>query len=306
MYIKSPLYYNGNKYSLLNKIIPRIPKNSKGCFYDLFGGSGTVSINMAKYYNKVYYNELNPVSFKMFKWALFDADPKHIRKRMIDLDHKYGFIIDIDSQQRESLVASRKSNLTKEYKGWKRMIQEERINTDADPELLFIASCYSFSNTMKFKNDGYLQSSWGVYNFSEKYIEKFDNLKTINNIHINKGSFSELDISKLTEDDFVYLDPPYWGTQANYNKTWNWNQEEELIQFCNELIKNNIKFAMSNVFSNKGKTNDHLIKWAKNNNLKVHHFNHNYHINGSAGIADEVLITNHIPPGYTEQISFNF
>ena len=55
-----------------------------------------------------------------------------------------------------------------------------------------------------------------------------------------------------------------------------------------------MKFAMSNVFENKGLRNEELIEW--NKKYKVHHYNMNY--NGSnyqrkESKADEVLITNY-------------
>ena len=44
MYYRSPIPYMGNKYKLLKHILPLFPKTCK-TFIDLFGGSGTVSMN---------------------------------------------------------------------------------------------------------------------------------------------------------------------------------------------------------------------------------------------------------------------
>lgn len=58
MYVKSPIFYMGNKYDLLKKIIPKFPSNKEiDTFIDAFGGSGTVSLNVN--YNNIIYNELN-------------------------------------------------------------------------------------------------------------------------------------------------------------------------------------------------------------------------------------------------------
>lgn len=39
-YIKSPIFYMGNKYRLLPQLLPLFPSNID-TFYDLFGGSGS-------------------------------------------------------------------------------------------------------------------------------------------------------------------------------------------------------------------------------------------------------------------------
>lgn len=60
-----------------------------------------------------------------------------------------------------------------------------------------------------------------------------------------------------------------------------------------------IKFALSNVLSHKGKTNEILLEWAKNYNYNVHHLNANYkNCNYQTNArenkeSDEVLITNY-------------
>lgn len=55
-YIKSPINYIGNKYKLLPDITPLFPKKID-TFIDLFGGSGTVLLNV--YANKYIYNDIN-------------------------------------------------------------------------------------------------------------------------------------------------------------------------------------------------------------------------------------------------------
>jgi site-specific DNA-adenine methylase len=46
----------GNKYDLIEQLIPLFPDNID-TFYDLFGGSAVLSINVKA--NKTVYNELN-------------------------------------------------------------------------------------------------------------------------------------------------------------------------------------------------------------------------------------------------------
>ena len=56
-YIRSPIFYMGNKLRLLPKLVPLFPKDV-ATFYDVFGGSGCVAANaIAK---RVVYNEIYP------------------------------------------------------------------------------------------------------------------------------------------------------------------------------------------------------------------------------------------------------
>ena len=64
MFVKSPIFYMGNKYELLDQIEPFFPQDIK-TFYDIFGGSGCVSMN-AQCSNLVY-NELNPYVVALYK-----------------------------------------------------------------------------------------------------------------------------------------------------------------------------------------------------------------------------------------------
>lgn len=51
VYIKSPIFYMGNKYKLLDQLIPFFPTDIN-VFYDIFGGSGVVSANVSAKYIK--------------------------------------------------------------------------------------------------------------------------------------------------------------------------------------------------------------------------------------------------------------
>lgn len=113
------------------------------------------------------------------------------------------------------------------------------------------------------------------------------------------NDFAKADLSALTKDDFVYCDPPYLITCATYNEQDGWNEtkEQELLELLDTLNERGVKFALSNVFENKGKSNDKLKVWAEQYN--VHYLNHtygncNYHAKDKASNSTvEVLITNY-------------
>ena len=72
-------------------------------------------------------------------------------------------------------------------------------------------------------------------------------------------------------------------TTGTYNdgkrgfKGWTENEEKQLLKTLDNLDKQNIKFALSNVLGHKGKSNDILKSWvASNSNYKINFIDFNY------------------------------
>lgn len=293
--IKSPMFYNGNKYTLLDELKPLIPKNKDGVFYDVFGGSGTMSLNFTNSYKKVVYSEIQNYVYRMFKWSISIDESKlaDLRAKVYALDDKYNCYMKSLSDKE---IRANKQDITEtpEYKGWLKYLENEKITMDSDADMLWISSTLAFSHTLKFTKDGYLGKSYGAKAILNSFFEDFltANITGKNIECINRG-FSEFPLEDVGESDFVYLDPPYFQTKGNYNKFWKWEDEMALFAFCEELNRRGIKWGMSNVFSNKDIVNEHLIEWCKKNGWVVHHFKKIYAVNGSSGDADEVFICNY-------------
>ena len=85
-YKKSPIPYMGNKYKILEYLIPNFPKHID-TFYDLFGGSGVVSGNIEDA-NQIVYNELNENIYNLVK--LFkEYEPFEIINRIEEYVEEY-------------------------------------------------------------------------------------------------------------------------------------------------------------------------------------------------------------------------
>ena len=113
-------------------------------------------------------------------------------------------------------------------------------------------------------------------------------------------SYDKFDISILTQNSLVYCDPPYLIATASYNENGAWTSQDEigLLAFLDGLNKKNIRFALSNVLTHKGKKNEILVDWISNNGYNVHHLNSNYsnsnyQVKDRQTKSDEVLITNY-------------
>ena len=281
-YIKSPLNYIGGKFKLLEQIIPLFPRNINS-FVDMFSGGANVGINATA--NKYIFNDMNYRINEMFRFFQ-NSDPivliNSIEKRIKELE--------LSRTNEEAYLRFRS-----EY------------NRNPNPLDLYILSSYSynyqfrFNNAMQFNNPFGRNRSHFSDNMKKNLINFVARLQQIDAVFTDK-LFTEYDISSLSPDDFVYLDPPYLITTGSYNdgnrgfSDWNTQQEKKLYSLMVTLMRQNIKFALSNVLSHKGKNNSLLCDFINEYNLNVHHLTHTYKnssYNTKSASSDEVLITNY-------------
>ena len=279
-YIKSPINYAGGKYRLLKKIIPMFPSNIN-TFVDLFGGAFNVGINVEA--EHIIYNDIINYLPELFEyWS--NTDIYEINK-YIDNTIKEN---DLSSTNNDSFISFRR-----------------KYNDTKDIRDLFILVCYSFNYQMRFNNNHQYNSSYGkeastmndsIRNNLNRFVNKLHNGDFI---FCNKN-FIDFDFSDFNENDFVYCDSPYSigvGVYQDGKRGFNgWSKEDDkkLFNILDKLNDKGVKFAMSNVFENKGLTNDELIEWSKK--YSVHHLSMNYsgaNYQRENSKSDEVLITNY-------------
>jgi DNA adenine methylase len=130
-----------------------------------------------------------------------------------------------------------------------------------------------------------------VYNALSDYF----NLNATKKIQWFNQDFKKfLSVIEHKENDLIYLDPPYLITFSEYNKLWNEQTEQDLLQLLDNLNKKNINFAVSNVTHYKGKENTQFIDWSKRYNSYQIKSNYiSYHDNTIKNF-NEVLVTNYM------------
>lgn len=276
-YIKSPLNYTGNKYNLLPQILPLFPDNIDR-FYDLFGGSGTVGVNINC--NKIIYNEYNKFIYELVQYI----GTCNVEQEIKEID-----------------------NLITEYKLGKNTkdeyyyFRDNVYNINPSPRLLFILSCFSLNYSIRFNHQGKFNQSCGNRSFSEdmrqRFVEFNNKIKSIDIKFLNH-SYNEIKIDKLKANDFIYLDPPYLPTITSYTENGGWTpkKEQQMYDFLDNLNKQNIKFAMSNISIYRNEINHMLNKWSQNykvHNLDYTYKNNNSHQKDNTALTQEVLITNY-------------
>ena len=264
----SPIFYMGNKKKLINKgLIELFPKNIS-MFVDLFAGSGVVSMNTEA--SKYIINDIdtNLIDlYNMFKFTEADTIIEHIESRI----EEYGLARE-RTKRNEFKDKEKIERYKKAYMSLRSDYNKNKTVLD-----FYTLMFYSFSQQFRFNNKGEFNMPCGNDCFSDKnkeYIRDGRDFFKNDNVIITNNDFRKLKISKLDNNSFVYLDPPYLDTTATYNENGGWTikDEQDLYNICEELDSNGIKFGMSNVFINKGKTNDKLIEWCNKNKWNVYTF----------------------------------
>ncbi len=298
--IQSPLFYMGNKYNLLSQLKPLFPPNID-TFYDLFGGGGSISLNIKA--NKVIYNELNTnvyELFSLFTKYTYQEIIEHINKRVKEF-RLPTLSCDVRTKHYQEEY---KQEHNKNYLKFRKFYNESNRNY-LD---LYTLTFFSFCNLIRFNSKNEFNMPFG----NRCYLKEHDyqianacyriskqNIETKNEDALN---YIKNNFYKFKQNDFIYLDPPYLNTTAVYNEKgafggWSIDDDYRLFNLLELLNARGIKWGLSNVFKNKEYTNEHLIKWCEDNNWNVNHLDKEYASLGK-GISntDEVYICNYETP----------
>lgn len=289
--INSPLNYTGNKWKLLNQIIPLIDETCE-TFIDVFAGSGLVGLNVNA--KKVILNDNYDITIELLNY--FQANTtKRIINSMDGIIAKYGFT-DSNKYGLHYYKEEKHEGLSRYNKNAFNKLKEE-YNKKPTPEKLFALVIFGFNHYIRFNKEGLYNVPVGKVDYStslRKKTEEYCSAFKTKNVVITNYDFRNKKIYR-DKKAFYYFDPPYLITDAPYNVFWSEKEEKELITILEDLNSKNIKFALSNVIESNGKSNDILKKWSKGYN--VHYLNRKYlnsnYRKKNITIAKEVLITNY-------------
>lgn len=261
--IQSPLNYTGGKYKLLPQILPLFPKDIN-CFVDLFCGGCNVGINVcAKKY--VYNDSCEPLInlysvMQTLDSASFIEKIETVIKRYGLSDVKlYGYDF-YNCNSSDGLGVYNRDKYMKLRADFN-ALKERNVDYYV---MLYVLIVYAFNNQIRFNRNGEFNLPPGKRDFNQKMhskVENFIELLQNQNATFIHSDFREIEIDKLTDKDFVYVDPPYLITCAAYNEQGGWSEvdEEDLLQKLDDLSQRGIKFALSNVLESKGREGDIVI-----------------------------------------------
>ncbi len=292
-YLKSPLNYTGSKHKLLKQIEPLFPKNID-TFVDLFAGGCNVAVNADA--KRIIANDIDKNIIELYGYFKENESKKiiqDIEKIIKDYELSNTTECGYEKYNTTSSIGVGKYN--------KKFYEKLRAdyNQKPSPLMFYTTLLFAFNNQIRFNSKGEFNTPVNKRDFNKnikKNLELFVDKLNILDITFTSQDFNDI---KIPKDSFVYIDPPYLITQATYNENNGWNEDKELqlLNYIDALDARGIKFALSNVFENKGKVHELLIKWSQK--YKVHKLEHNYHNcnyqskNKNTNSTIEVLIINY-------------
>lgn len=295
---RSPLFYVGDKYKLLKQLVNLFPRKISS-FYEPFVGGGSVFLNIEA--EKYYLNDIDKHLIGIHRFLIENS--KNQDKFFSDIE-KVIYKYNLSRSYKEDIIPN---SLKKEYKKtyFARFNKESYLNLRKcanknkknDPLILYILLIYGFNRMLRFNGGGQFNLPVGNVDFNKNTVNalnQYFNFVRGKKIKITsvdfKNFFSE---KKYSENDFIYLDPPYLITASEYNKLWNNKCETNLLNLIDTLNKKGVKFALSNVTHYNGDKNNLLIDWMRKYKTHIIKSNYiSYHDNGKKQIR-EVLIINY-------------
>lgn len=239
-----PFQYTGNKHRSLDLLLDAIPESTQTLF-EVFGGSGVLGLN-ALYSNKVKtyrYNEFNPYVCNMFNVLT------HNKSFVDDVLALEQFLVYKDDKEKFYVLRTLFNACKDSYK---------------QAVILYSLIAKSFSNDVRFNDQGEFNMPFGDRNSLRCDVLREINRKTVNDkILVSCGSYVDV-LDECTENDFVFLDPPYFNTTATYNGCWNEENEKDLYKRLDTLTKRNVKWALTNTLVNKDVENKFMSEWLQN------------------------------------------
>ena len=301
MNISCPFNYIGGKFKLLEQMQPLF--NESGVFLDLFAGGGNVGINSSS--SKVIFNDLNEKLINLIKY-IKDHSTDVLLKKIDDIIVEYD--LSNTSLYGYTYYGCNSSTGLAEYNKEKFLKLRDDFNSkvligEIDYIRLYVLMVYSFNNQIRFNRKGQFNLPVGKRDFNSKMRSKLvlfsEELKK-KDAQFMKSDFREISLDSLSQNTFIYCDPPYLITNATYNENGMWSDDDEkdLLNYLDEAHKKGFKFALSNVLRCKNKTNEILYNWMENNEYYCHYLNKsysnsNYHRKEKESVSEEVLITNY-------------
>lgn len=294
---RSPLFYVGDKYKLISEIKTHFPQKINK-FVEPFVGGGSVFMNIEA--NEYILNDIDTNVIGIHKYLSRQVgNIDTFFENIWSIINKYGlscsYLCDIVPLELKHSFP--KTYFAKFNKDKYSQLKSDYNKSDRTNMLiLYLLLIYGFNRMLRFNSKGDFNLPVGNVDFNENTVNALNSY--FEEINKKNPQWNNLDFRvflrqlQLTESDLVYLDPPYLITFSEYNKLWDDDTERDLINILDDLSRDNIKFAISNVTHYKGRINDIFLEWA--NQYNIHSIKSNYisYHDNTIKSFNEVLVTN--------------
>lgn len=258
-----PIKIQGIKTKLVPFINDKIDWDGKGTYYEPFVGSGVVGFNLAP--EKAIFSDTNPFLIQFYK----DVQSGKINSQIVRV-----YLEDEGKKLEETPI---------DKNSYYYSVRERFNNEPNSLDFLFLQRS-NFNGMIRFNGSGKYNVPFGrkANRFQKALITKIVNqVKWIEDLFNERPqweficqSFENI-FEDVTENDFIYLDPPYIDRYDGYYDEWSPEKAELLAQLTQQSKS---KFAFSMWYENKYRKNAHIELWAEGTLYKKEHF---YHVGAS-------------------------
>jgi DNA adenine methylase len=241
-FVRSPLFYVGDKYKLLKEIKPYFPAEIAR-FIEPFAGGGSVSLNVSA--DEFLLNDIDKNVFLLHNFLI-----KHAQKTntFFEKVEKIIYEYELSRSYKEDIVPNElKTRYKKTYYAKFNKGNFEKLKNDFNNEKhidlykFYVLLIYGFNRMIRFNSSGKYNLPVGNVDFNNNVVTALNNY--FEKVKSEKIKWHNLDYSeflekaKPTKNDFVYLDPPYLITFSEYNKLWNEQNEKKLVKTRKGFVK---------------------------------------------------------------------
>lgn len=294
---RSPLFYVGDKYKLIDEIKEFFPNHIRR-FVEPFVGGGSAFMNVDA--EEYILNDINESVVSIHDMLCHNAIHRNVfLQGMYYIIDQYNLSCSLrrDDIPNELKVAFPKTYFA-EYnrEAFGRLRADYNNSQERDVRILYLLLIYGFNRMVRFNKKGNFNVPVGNVDFNQNVLDALnDYFDIVSNSRIQWATQDFRNFLRdieLNNEDLVYLDPPYLITFSEYNRLWNNETEAALLQILDKLNANGIRFAISNVTHYKGMVNEAFLNWSQDYNIHPIHSNYiSYHDN-TIKRFNEVLVTN--------------
>ena len=256
---KPILKWVGGKTQILDTLIKEFPKKINN-YHEIFLGGGSVLLAFLKYVNaglikidgNVYVYDVNEPLINIYK--NIQTNHNELFNKIEEFIKEYNECGDLEINRKPKTIIEAKQS-KENYYYWMRLKYNEL--THVEKNSIIGSAIFIFLNKTCFR---------GVFRVGPKGFNvpygHYANPEIINKVHLDEihdliqnvvfkcSDFSE-SLNNVSDDDYVYLDPPYSPEKntsfVGYTENgFNLDQHIKLFKECNNLYSKNIKIMMSN------------------------------------------------------------
>ena len=270
-----PIKTQGIKTKLIKFISENIDWSGKGKWVEPFFGSGVVLFNISP------------------KKALATESNIHIVNLYKSIQSNK-----ITSKKVREFLELEGAKLEKHGESYYYEVRD-RFNEHGNPYDFLFLNRACFNGLMRFNSKGKFNVPFcrKPKRFSKSYVTKITNqVSWLSSLLKDKKywKFEVMDwkksVQNIAKNDFLYLDPPYYGRHTNYYDMWNEFDLHDLAEFLKET---ECSFALSLWYENKYRKNNDIQRYFSEFTINKHE--HFYHVGSTEDLRNgmiEALITN--------------